>query len=221
MTVKANKSAREGGVRGWEPPRGRPPAAGQWPPMLARDLGGLGNLERAVVSRHRGVVKQLVQLRYEHDPRVSLRNVAEGAGVPLSSVADLEAGSTWPSWRVIAGYAEAVSVHLLCGPTIFGERLPRSRRDPYALIEAVNGSSALGERVRAYHDLTCVMLTQVRTSFGISIRDLASATGLSPTTVDRIDLAPVKGSWVSYLTLAAVGELLGAPATLVADPPDA
>lgn len=93
----------------WAPPRGpRDPRTGRWPAWAARDLQSpkLDVGEGEVAGAWRALVEALADERYARG--WGLRRLATEAGVALSVVNDIEAGSTWPRLATVEAIAGAL-----------------------------------------------------------------------------------------------------------------
>lgn len=189
---------------------GWPGEPGDWNP-------GTSTLEN---HTHRVLMAELIRRRYRE--RISLREIAERARVAASSLAATEAGESWPSYQVLAGYAACVGLRLSFEPREPHRYVDKTRNDVEQLERQVRDLSIGAERpdvpafVRACHDLNCAQVTQIRTGRGLTIRDVASRTPLALPTVARIDLAPAKDQWVAYKTLLIASLACGGTPRLTA-----
>ncbi|WP_427384499.1 helix-turn-helix domain-containing protein [Janibacter sp. G56] len=100
----------------WAPPRGpRDPRTGQRPAWAARpDSSYSDDAEREVVGAWRALVEVVADERYARG--WGLRRLASQAGVVLSVVNDIEAGSTWPRLGTVEAIAGALGFVLEVEP---------------------------------------------------------------------------------------------------------
>jgi transcriptional regulator with XRE-family HTH domain len=98
----------------WPPPRGpRPPKGVAWPALTARKANTYtaGDwAERDAVKNYRDLIEVLYIARA--DRQLSMRALADAAGIAVSGVNAMETGSAWPRLNTLRTVARAVNLEL-------------------------------------------------------------------------------------------------------------
>jgi DNA-binding phage protein len=140
--------------------------------------------ERKAVANYRDLVDELYAARADQD--ISLRSLAEAAGVAVSGVAAMDSGSVWPRLNTMRSVAEALGLelHIEGDPDVPGHLVRHVRRTRKLSLRTVaiwagqrpNTVSELGDPTRS-PSMRTILAVAVELGLKVELRPTPPATG--------------------------------------------